>query len=326
MRITCPSCDTSYTIPDDKIGAKGRQVKCASCGTKWQVTLADAVAAEPPVDVDDLFENDAAEMAEPGPSAPAAAVASTAAATAMSEPEPDDMADEPSSEAETSFAPARPVVSRDADGVADDDDAGEMTAAEAAEIAAAEARKNDIESLAKKPKIQAKKGKPAKPKIGQKFDFERFLVRARPIFGAAALVMAFGVIGGALALRTPITSAFPALASFYSLVGLPVNLRGLDIGHLQIMREVENAQPVLVVEGELSNSTTSDHPVPAIRFALRGDDSQEIYAWSIEPKQSLLTPGATMRFRTRLASPPEQAADIQVRMIDRRNQQAALHE
>ncbi|MFM9816121.1 hypothetical protein ACKI16_47550, partial [Streptomyces scabiei] len=75
-----------------------------------------------------------------------------------------------------------------------------------------------------------------------------------------------------------------------------------------------------------SNSSSGEHSVPAIRFALRGDDSQEIYAWSIEPKQALLTPGATMRFRTRLASPPEQAADIQVRMIDRRNQQASLHE
>lgn len=326
MRITCPSCDTSYTIPDDKIGAKGRQVKCASCGTKWQVSLADAVGAEPPVDVDDLFENDTAQMADPGSfSPPSPALPPVAAAQVAADV--DDMFDEPQTESEVAVAPARSAVTRGVDAVAGaEDDAWETTAAEAAEIAAAEARKNDIESLAKKPKIQAKKGKVTKPKIKQKFDFERFLVRARPVLGAATLVMAIGVMGGALALRTPITAAFPSLASFYSLIGLPVNLRGLDIGHLQIMREVENGQPVLVVEGELSNSSSGEHSVPAIRFALRGDDSQEIYAWSIEPKQALLTPGATMRFRTRLASPPEQAADIQVRMIDRRNQQASLHE
>ncbi len=326
MRITCPSCDTSYTIPDDKIGAKGRQVKCASCGTKWQVSLADAVAAEPPADVDDIFEKDAAQMADAGLSeAPASAAP---AAAAMEEAaDVDDIFGEPETEPEPAVAPVRSAVTREVETVAPaEDDAAEVMAADAVAVAAVEAAKTDIESLAKKPNIQAKKAKVAKPKLKQKFDFERFLVRARPVFGAATLVMAIGVIGGALALRTPITAAFPSLASLYSLIGLPVNLRGLDIGHLQIMREVENGQPVLVVEGELSNSTSGEHPVPAIRFALRGDDSQEIYAWSIEPKQALLTPGATMRFRTRLASPPEQAADIQVRMIDRRNQQASLHE
>lgn len=325
MRITCPSCDTSYTIPDDKIGAKGRQVKCASCGTKWQVTLADAVAA--PVDVDDLFESDAARMTEAQPPPPPAPAAFSASSVATETASPDDLFASTGMEEPAAADAARGVAPAPTGEASDKADMDAIAAAsEAQELAAAEARKNDIESLAKKPKIQAKKGKPTKPKVRQKFDFERFLVRARPVFGAATLVMAFGVIGGALTLRTSITAAFPSLASFYSLVGLPVNLRGLDIGHLQIMREVENAQPVIVVEGELSNSTTSEHAVPAIRFALRGDDSQEIYAWSIEPKQTLLTPGATMRFRTRLASPPDQAADIQVRMIDRRNQQAALHE
>lgn len=321
MRITCPSCDTSYTIPDDKIGAKGRQVKCASCGAKWQVTLADVAASEPAVDVDDLFDRDAAQMADAGSSSTPAASA-PASVTAS---EPEDVWGQPDSETETASASPRSATPREAESVANEGDTVAEGASEAA-LAAAEARKNDIESLAKKPKIQVKKGKPAKAKTKQKFDFERFLVRARPVFGAATLILAFGVIGGAVVLRTQITAAFPSLASLYGLVGLPVNLRGLDIAHLQIMREVENAQPVLVVEGELSNSTTAERPVPAIRFALRGDDSQEIYAWSIEPKQTLLTPGATMRFRSRLASPPEQAADIQVRMIDRRNQQASLHE
>ncbi|MFK4980178.1 hypothetical protein, partial [Klebsiella pneumoniae] len=68
------------------------------------------------------------------------------------------MFDEPQTESEVAVAPARSAVTRGVDAVAGaEDDAWETTAAEAAEIAAAEARKNDIESLAKKPKIQAKK-------------------------------------------------------------------------------------------------------------------------------------------------------------------------
>lgn len=311
MRITCPSCTTSYTIPDEKIGAKGRQVKCASCGTKWQVSLADALAAGPPVDVDDFFDKDA-ERLMPSFDPPVRTPNSQAVADVHDPGFAEEMDAGSADDMTTSAADGREGISA---GSEPSDDRGIQPS-----------KKIDIETLAKKPKITAKKGKPPKAKSRVKFDFERFLVRARPVFGAATLVLSIGVVAGALVLRGAITAAFPSLAALYAMIGLPVNLRGLEIDHLQLMREVENAQPVLVVEGELSNSTTSEHGVPAIRFALRGDDSQEIYAWSIEPKQTVITPGATMRFRTRLASPPEQAADIQVRMIDRRIQQAALHE
>ncbi len=185
-------------------------------------------------------------------------------------------------------------------------------------------KRKDIESYAKKPKIKVSKKKPPKVKKPFKFDMDRFLVRARPVFGALVLVLSLSVVGLAIVLRTSVVSAFPSLASLYQMAGMPVNLRGLDFANLQMLREVDNAQPVLVVEGELTNPSTVDRVVPAIRFSLRGDDAQEIYAWSIEPKTTMLTPGATMRFRSRLASPPEQAADIQVRMIDRRNRQASL--
>jgi len=189
----------------------------------------------------------------------------------------------------------------------------------------AEINKNkDIESYAKKPKIKVSKNKAPKVRKPFKFDMDRFLVRARPVFGALVLVLSLSVIALAVLLRTPMVAAFPSLASLYQMVGMPVNLRGLDFANLQMLREVDNGQPVLVVEGELFNPGTLERVVPAIRFSLRGDDAQEIYAWSIEPKTTMLTPGATMRFRSRLASPPDQAADIQVRMIDRRNRQASI--
>jgi len=311
MRITCPSCTTSYTIADDKIGAAGRSVRCASCGTKWHVALDDdqngdggTFAAATVSDAPDPFgAQDAADAAP--------------AFEAEDHPEP-----VPISSLRLNLDRAQAAASGDGD-----QDAGEATGdldldAQLAEIN----KRKDIESYAKKPKIKVSKKKPPKVRKPFKFDMDRFLVRARPILGAAVLVMSIGVISLAIMLRTSVVAAFPSLASLYESVGMPVNLRGLDFANLQMLREVENAQPVLVVEGELSNPSAVDREVPAIRFSLRGDDAQEIYAWSIEPKTMLLTPGATMRFRTRLASPPDQAADIQVRMIDRRNRQAALHD
>jgi len=313
MRITCPACTTSYTIADDKIGAKGRSVRCASCGTKWHVSLDEQDDA--------LFSAGKDGFGDAGTSAPATddfadddMAASVAAFSGPSEPVPisslklnmDQLA------TSASLADAEPAETRSEVDLA----------AELAEIN----KRKDIESYAKKPKIKVSKKKPPKVRKPYKFDMDRFLVRARPVFGALVLLMSFGVIGLAITLRTSVVAAFPSLASLYELAGLPVNLRGLNFANLQMLREVDNSQPVLVVEGELSNPSTVDRDVPGIRFSLRGDDAQEIYAWSIEPKTTILTPGATMRFRTRLASPPEQAADIQVRMIDRRNRQAGLNE
>lgn len=35
MIITCPECDTSYSVDDNVIPSKGRKVQCASCGNTW---------------------------------------------------------------------------------------------------------------------------------------------------------------------------------------------------------------------------------------------------------------------------------------------------
>ena len=37
MRIVCPSCQATYDVPDAKIGAAPRQVRCAKCDTVWGV-------------------------------------------------------------------------------------------------------------------------------------------------------------------------------------------------------------------------------------------------------------------------------------------------
>jgi predicted Zn finger-like uncharacterized protein len=309
MRITCPACTTSYTIADDKIGANGRSVRCASCGNKWHVSLDDEqeeaeVAAFDAGATDDFTP--ASEGADPF---------DAVGGDDASEPVPI------SSLRLNVGEPAKPVVEPARTEPADDASNVDLDA-QLAEIN----KRKDIESFAKKPKIKVSKKKPQKVRKPFKFDLDRFLVRARPVLGAFVLLMSFGVIGLAVTLRTSVVAAFPSLASLYQLAGMPVNLRGLDFVNLKMMREVDNSQPVLVVEGELLNPSAVDRDVPGIRFSLRGDDAQEIYAWSIEPKTTLLTPGATMRFRTRLASPPEQAADIQVRMIDRRNRQTASNE
>lgn len=137
---------------------------------------------------------------------------------------------------------------------------------------------------------------------------------------AAACLVAIGLV----VFRADVVTRLPGLAGLYRAVGLEVNLRGIVFGPIATLRETEDGKPVLVVEGTLANTTGEARAVPALRFALRDDDTQELYAWSIDPRATTIAAGDRLRFRTRLVAPPERAADLQVRFAERRNRQAGL--
>jgi hypothetical protein len=117
--------------------------------------------------------------------------------------------------------------------------------------------------------------------------------------------------------RTDFVRAMPQTASFYSWIGLPVNLRGLRFDGVGTASEQHDGVPILVVEGNVVNGTGTVTEVPHLRFAVRNAARQEIYSWTAIPSRTTLPPGEAVSFHTRLASPPPDAHDVLIRFVNR---------
>jgi hypothetical protein len=105
----------------------------------------------------------------------------------------------------------------------------------------------------------------------------------------------------------------PITIKAYDKLGVPVNLYGLDIRHIAQENKIINGAHVLMVKGEVSNPTNSIRKIPWLRFALLGDESKELYSWTLDTAARPLRPGETTSFVTRVAAPPELAKNLQIR-------------
>lgn len=143
---------------------------------------------------------------------------------------------------------------------------------------------------------------------------KRRLVTAPRLAAAFAAVLALLVFE-----RYNIVRLMPQTAVLYSAVGLPINLRGLVFEDVKTATEMQDAVPVLVIEGVIHNVTKHDVDVPRLRFAMRNSAGADIYSWIAAPERSQLTPGGVMGFRTRLASPPAESHSAYVRFVQRRD-------
>jgi hypothetical protein len=59
--------------------------------------------------------------------------------------------------------------------------------------------------------------------------------------------------------------------------------------------------------------------IPRLRFAVRDAQGAEIYAWNAVLEQTVLHPGERAVFKSRLASPPAEGRNIDIRFFNRRD-------
>ncbi len=143
-------------------------------------------------------------------------------------------------------------------------------------------------------------------------------LRRGTLVGWAYLSVAASIVlTAAVVFRHPIVRTAPTLATLYETVGLEVNVRGMVFRKVVYERQYENGLPVLAIKGEIVNISGEPKIVPKIRFGLRDQTRQELYHWSMQVQKEPLGPDQSTAFVARLASPPTDANDIQVRFARR---------
>jgi hypothetical protein len=119
--------------------------------------------------------------------------------------------------------------------------------------------------------------------------------------------------------RADLVRLLPQTAAFYKLVGLDVNLRGLRFKDVRVSSEMVEGKPVLVIEGSITGESNKPLEIPRLRFSVRDAQGAEIYAWNSVLEQSILRPGERAQFKSRLASPPPEGRNIDVRFFNKRD-------
>jgi predicted Zn finger-like uncharacterized protein len=284
MHIVCPHCTTSYAIKLSSLGANGRTVRCSRCKETWMARPEDAIE-----------ELKAAQ-------APAMAAASQA----------DDQAD---------LAAQWDTYAKD--------DAADTPVVESPSIASdwPEEAKSTEDDWSEVSRMEDEAAKAAHQSWFQRL-FHRRSRPARPVsaaprkstIGLPTACAAMGALIVALIFwRADMVRLLPQTAAFYKMVGFNVNLRGLAFKDVKVTAENVDGKQVLVIEGVIVGETKKSLDIPRLRFSVRDAQGAEIYAWNAVLEQTVLHPGERAYFKSRLASPPPEGRNIDIRFFNRRD-------
>ena len=138
-----------------------------------------------------------------------------------------------------------------------------------------------------------------------------------PLSYLQLVILGFAIADAAvIGWRADLVRAMPQTASFYARLGLPVNVRGLQFDSFAATAEWRDGTPVLVVKGEISNTTSKAEQVPRLHLSARNAEHQQVYSWATPLARQALAPGETMPFASELTLPPLDTREIMVRFVD----------
>jgi len=297
MPIVCPHCATSYAVDPATLGAGGRMVRCSRCRETWLARSEDggivrtATTAIGNANADVTAEWEA--MAQSDLAQSDLANEDLAQQTGASR---DDWAGRGTEEHDPAAVDV-PVI--DSPSIsADWPDDLDMERSSAGETR----RSGDW--------LQRWRN-PFRWRLSGDRTSRRLVSLNNGCVAMAAMVIAL------IFWRTDMVRLLPQTAGFYKMIGLEVNLRGLAFRDIEVGGEIVDGKPVLVISGAITSMARSPVTLPRLRFAVLDAQGSEIYGWNTALKQPVLNPGERTTFTSRLAAPPPEGRNIDIRFFNR---------
>ncbi len=276
--IACPHCGTRYQVPPETLGPTGRKVSCAHCGKAW---LAEAKML--PMEEDRLFT-----------------------------PHEEEALDREFKAIENRTGIAEiPASLR---GVMPDGAPPPEVVRSIAEIKAAIAPK-PAEIPTEQPPRPSAAERAASGKLEKR---QRAVARGLPaarlfrMIRIAAVLLLFAVVTGGLLLRTEIVKLAPAMAGFYSAIGLGVNVVGLEFSEVSTLMSRRGDSEVISVTATIRGVEARRVVVPPVVVSLLDAKGASLYQWSVMPPAPDVEPGEAVAFSAELASPPKGATQLRL--------------
>jgi predicted Zn finger-like uncharacterized protein len=136
-------------------------------------------------------------------------------------------------------------------------------------------------------------------------------VRLATFGWAAFLFIVVSAFIAGIAARDQVVAAWPPAARLYAMVGLPAT-PPLELRKVIPSRGVENGVAMLIIEGEVANTSQVAHEVPKLKVVLLDRDGNELQSWSFPVAEARLPPGASVPFRTSIPQPSAAATGVVV--------------
>ncbi len=130
------------------------------------------------------------------------------------------------------------------------------------------------------------------------------------------LIVVAVMVAGALA-REAVVRAWPPAEKLYATLGFTPAKQGegLKIKVADHRRDVEGKTSVLIVKGDVTNTSDGVRDVPRLKASLRNAAGTELVNWTFATAQARLLPGETAPFITRIENPSAEAAALNIDFV-----------
>ncbi|HEC91148.1 MAG TPA: DUF3426 domain-containing protein [Alphaproteobacteria bacterium] len=339
MIISCPQCNTRYSVDGNAIGQSGRMVGCSRCGNQWhQVPV--AAPLPPPIQPRPILPPQPRmaqpQIAEPEPAPPPPPPPPPPPEPAPPPPPPPPPEPEPKPEPEPEPKPEPepepepeevPVSEQESEQLSDeqlnemlgDSDELEAPGSFVEEKEEEEDEPVNIDDLPEPEPLPDALISP-EDEIGE-YDEDEEEEEEESGGMVRMLIMVFvliGIIGGFGAGlyfgRGMIVNYLPGAAAVYNMVGLGVAPlgEGLEIKNVKSTRNSENNLSLLVVRGTIINISDKPRKVPLIRVTLFDTNGDEVQNVIVTPKAKEIAPAKIMAFKAKVKDPSPLARRLEV--------------